>query len=301
MFSRTRISLVLALLLAMVVSVPAFAGGWAVITLDELPTNVVAGEPFTIGFTVLQHGKTPMNDLSPIIVANMYKEEEFKVIAKPEGEPGHYTATLTFPKEGDWQWSIQAFTMDQKMPVLSVAAPKVSVAVPVESPPEVKTSFAAPMTILGAAVLAVGLAGAFIGLRRRSRPVMALTVVCLLAGIALLIVGAGPASAVEAQTQSGVKVEKPAGDSSLSQVELGRQLFLAKGCITCHYNSKAASRSEHWTIETGAPDLSKFSASPEVLFIRLKDPSAAKSDSQMPNLDLTEVEIEALITFINSK
>ena len=57
MFNRFRISIALALLLSVVLAIPAFAGGWAIITLDELPTGVVAGEPLTIGFTVLQHGK----------------------------------------------------------------------------------------------------------------------------------------------------------------------------------------------------------------------------------------------------
>ena len=51
----------------------------------------------------------------------------------------------------------------------------------------------------------------------------------------------------------------------------------------------------------GAPNLSNFSASAEVLRIRLKDPKLAKSDSQMPNLHLADDEIEALIAFINSK
>lgn len=299
MFSRTRISLALAICLALVLAVPVFAGGWAVITLDELPANVVAGEPLTIGFTVLQHGKTPMTDLSPIVVANLHKDEEFKVIAEPDGEPGHYTATLIFPREGDWQWSIQAFTMDQKMPVLSVAAPPKAAANPQVVQAERAAPFASPTLILSAAVLALGLAGALIGLRRRSQPVIALTVVCLLAGLALLIAGTGSASAVEAQTQSKAEVVK--AESPVSQVEYGRQLFIAKGCITCHTNSKAASRSEHWTLEVGAPDLSNFSASPEVLFIRLKDPSSARSDTQMPDLGLKEFEIEALIAFINSK
>jgi cytochrome c2 len=102
--------------------------------------------------------------------------------------------------------------------------------------------------------------------------------------------------AVEAQSESS------SNESSLSQVEYGRQLFVAKGCITCHRNSRVENSSEYWTIEfTGATDLSKFSASPEVLFIRLKDPSSAKSDTQMPNLGLKKDEIEALIAFINSK
>ena len=51
----------------------------------------------------------------------------------------------------------------------------------------------------------------------------------------------------------------------------------------------------------GAPNLSKFSASPEALRLRLKDPASVKSDTNMPNLDLAEDEIEALIAFINSK
>ncbi len=59
---------------------------------------------------------------------------------------------------------------------------------------------------------------------------------------------------------------------------------------------------DYWTMDVkGATNLSSFSASPEILRIRLKDPSAAKSDTQMPQLNLSEAEIEALIAFINSK
>jgi hypothetical protein len=298
MIFRFRISLVLALLLSVVLVMPAFAGGWAVITLDELPSNVVAGEPFNVGFTVLQHGKTPMTDLSPTITANLYKDEEFVVTAKPEGKAGHYAATLTFPKEGDWRWSIQAFTMDQAMPTLSVAAPIPGAANPPVAKTKPATSFTSPMSIISIVALAVGLVGAVIAYRRRSRQVMALTVLCLLIGMALFIAVAGTASRVAAQAKSD---SEALNVSSASQVELGRQLFLAKGCITCHYNSKAASSSEYWTIEMGATNLSNFSANPEVIFMRLKDPSSVKSDTKMPNLDLTKVEIEALVAFINSK
>lgn len=301
MFRHSRNAMVIALLMSLLIAVPVFAGGWAVITLDELPTGVVAGEPLTIGFTVLQHGKTPMTDLSPIIVANLDKDTEFKIIAEEEGKPGHYSATLTFPEEGEWNWSIQAFTMDQKMPMLTVAAPVVAASNPPVVVEETAASFASPTILVSAAVLALGLAGAFVGVRRRSRPLLALTALCLLAGVVLLIAGAGATSNVEAQAKSEVAVVGSEGESSLSQVEYGRQLFIAKGCITCHVNTRAASRSEYWTIEMGATNLSNFSASPEVLFIRLKDPSAAKSDTQMPNLELKKEEIEALVAFINSK
>lgn len=295
MLPRIRNGLGFALLLALIFVIPAFAGGWAVITLDQLPSNIVAGEPFTVGFTVMQHGKTPMDGLYPTITAKLFKDQEIVFNAEPEGKPGHYTATVTLPKEGEWQWSIQAFTMDQAMPILSVA-PATNTA---SSPTAGEAGSAiSPMLLVGGFAIAVGLVGVVIAFRRRTRWVTALTVISLLAGISLLIAEADAASGTEAQAKS---ISETANDSSLSQVEMGRQLFIAKGCITCHYNSKAANSSEYWTIEMGAPNLSTFSANPEVIHMRLKDPSSVKSDTKMPTLNLSESEIEALVAFINSK
>jgi len=295
MFYRFRVSIALALLLSVVLAIPAFAGGWAVITLDELPTGVVAGEPLTIGFTVLQHGKTPMGGLDPTITATSSKSESFVVHAKPEGETGHYAAILTFPTEGNWNWSVQAFSMEQAMPVLSVAAP---IAGSVSQQPVAQATSTSPLLIVRILAFVIGLAGLVVAYQRKSRLAAALTVACLLVGVGSFVTGSSVPESVEAQSKSSAEA---ASAPSISQVELGRQLFLAKGCITCHYNSKAASESEYWTIDMGAPNLSKFSASPEVLRIRLKDPKMAKSDTQMPNLDLAEDEIEALIAFINSQ
>ena len=295
MVYRFRISIALALLLSVVLAIPAFAGGWAVITLDELPTGVVAGEPFNIGFIVLQHGKTPMDGLDPTITATSSNSESFVVHAKPDGETGHYAATLTLPKEGSWNWSIQAFSMEQAMPMLSVAAP---IAVPVGQQPVAETAPISAVWIVRVLALVIGLAGLVVAYQHKSRLAVGLTAVCLLVGVGSFVTGSSVSENVEAQSKSSAEA---AGDPSMSQVELGRQLFLAKGCITCHYNSKAASESEYWTIDMGAPNLSKFSASPEALRLRLNDPASVKSDTQMPNLDLADDEIEALIAFINSK
>ena len=295
MFYRFRISIALALLLSVVLAIPVFAGGWAVITLDEIPTGVVAGEPLTIGFTVLQHGKTPMEGLDPTITATSSNSESFMVHAKPEGETGHYAATLTFPAEGNWTWSIRAFSMEQVMPALSVTAPSAT------SANQQPVAVAAPISavlIVRVLALVIGLAGLVVAYQRKSRLAVGVTAVCLLVGLGSFVIGSGVPESVEAQSKSAVEA---ASAPSISQVELGRQLFLAKGCITCHYNSKAASESEYWTIDMGAPNLSKFSASPEALRLRLKDPTLVKSDTQMPNLGLKETEIEALIAFINSK
>lgn len=295
MFNRFRISIALALLLSVVLVIPVFAGGWAVIMLDEIPTGVVAGEPLTIGFTVLQHGKTPMEGLDPTITVTSSNSESFMVHAKPEGETGHYAATLTFPAEGNWTWSIRAFSMEQVMPALSVAA---SSATSANQQPVAVAAPISAVSIVRVLALVIGLAGLVVAYQRKSRMAAGVTAVCLLVGLGSFVTGSSVPESVEAQSKSVVEA---ASAPSISQVELGRQLFLAKGCITCHYNSKAASESEYWTIDMGAPNLSKFSASPEALRLRLKDPTLVKSDTQMPNLGLKETEIEALIAFINSK
>jgi len=161
---------------------------------------------------------------------------------------------------------------------------------------ERKTESISGLMLVRLSSLGIGLLALLVAFRSKSRVAMALTVLCLVVGAVTFLTGSA-VPAVEAQSKLSDEAMVP---SSISQVEYGRQLFIAKGCITCHYNSKAASSSEYWTIEMGAPNLSKFSASAEVIAMRLKDPTSVKSDTQMPNLNLKEVEIEALIAFINS-
>lgn len=293
---RFRIVIGLALLFAVGFAIPVLAGGWAVITLDELPLNVVADKQLTIGFTVLQHGRTPMTNLEPTVTTRSPSGKEMIFDATPEGQRGHYVATLMFPEEGEWEWSIQAFTMNQPMPMLMVGVSDVaSASQPVYTEP-VRAGIS-PLLILRTLALGIGLVGLVVAFRRRGRTTMALAAICLLVGFALFIAEGSSASGLEAQSKppSAAPV-----NSSLAQVELGRQLFLAKGCITCHINNRASLGSEYWTVPVGT-NLSNFSANPEVLFMRLKDPASVKSDTQMPNLDLTKVEIEALVAFINSK
>jgi len=294
MFSRFRVALSLALLLVVAFVTPVLAGGWAVITLDTLPSGVIAGEPITVGFMVLQHGKMPLADLYPTVTAQLSDSESFVVKAEAQGEPGHYTAVLNFPKEGNWQWSIQAFTMDQAMPELSVAAPMVASATPMPS----KVNLTSLMLVARISVLVVGLAGLVIAFRRKSRLAIGVTVLCLLLGLISFVTGSSLPVGVEAQSNPSVEASD---NTSISQIELGRRLFIAKGCITCHVNSKVEKVSTHWTIDMGAPNLSNFSADPDYLKKWLFNPSAVKPATQMPDLNLSENEIQALVAFINSK
>ena len=296
MVSRLRIALGMTLIFAFLFGTPVFAGGWAVITLDDLPTYIAAGEPLTVGFTVLQHGKTPLDGLEPTVTAYLNNEQKFVVEAEPDGPSGHYTAKLIFPKEGDWRWSIRAFGMEQLMPTLRISEPVVEVV----SQPDVKSESLAKsesmLRIVRLSALGVGLGGLIFAFRRRSRLGMALAVVCLSVGVGSFMT-APAVPAVEAQVESSSEV---LSESSVSQVELGGQLFVAKGCIACHANNKVENASDYWRTDAG-PNLTTFSASPEALRLRLKDPSSVKSDTQMPDLNLSEFEIEALIVFINSK
>lgn len=298
MISKLRIAIGLVLVSTLIFAIPVFAGGWAVITLDELPTGIVAGEPLTIGFTVLQHGRTPLAGLDPTISAALPGKAKIVAEARDEGEEGHYTATLTFPVEGEWRWSIQAFSMDQPMPSLQVAAAVAKVeSQPVVGSEPVPAPAVSLLTVVRLSALGVGLAGLVLVFRRRTRLAAGLVVVSLLVGLgSFAAVPAVPE--VEAQSPSSSKVEGK--EMSISQEEQGEQLFVAKGCITCHSNAKVSDSSGHMKINAG-PDLTKFSASPEALRLRLKDPASVKSDTQMPNLDLTADEIEALIAFINSE
>jgi len=296
MFSKFQKAMGISLFFALLFVIPVFAGGWAIITLDDLPLNVKAGKPVKIGFMVLQHGQRPINGLEPTVTARLSLKDKIVVNAIPEGRSGHYTAMLIFPKEGNWEWSIQAFTMDQKMPALTVAASVVDVASQSSAKDESTTNPVPLLNIARSSVLGIGLAGLVFAIRRKSRFAIALTVVCLLIGVgSFVMVPAVPA--VEAQ---GEALPKAINESSVSQVEIGRQLFIAKGCITCHFNDKATIDAD-MTILMDAPNLSKYSGSPEYLRMRLDDPASVKADTWMPDLNLSDAEIEALIAFINSK
>lgn len=83
----------------------ASAGGWAVASLDEMPA-ATAGGSVDVGFTVLQHGKTPAvldSDVGIELVLADGTMDFFPAVA--DGTPGHYVASVTFPNAaGSYQW-----------------------------------------------------------------------------------------------------------------------------------------------------------------------------------------------------
>jgi cytochrome c2 len=279
MFIRIRNALVMAVSILLFTSIHILAGGWAVITLDELPGPVRAGQPFAVGFIVRQHGHTPMGSLDPIITAQLTNSGKPLVVhAKPQGNMGHYVATLVLPKAGTWNWSIQAFSMDQPLPPLTVIAASTKT-----NPPTL------PYLWIGLLGLVLGLIGLLISFRQGKRWAAALAVIGLILTSMAFSGAAKPASHVEGQMETNI-----------SQAELGQQLFVTKGCVTCHVNNRLANMPQYDSFNVG-PNLTNLAAQPKFLQAWLADPPALKPDTQMPNLNLSEEEINALVAFLTSK
>jgi cytochrome c551/c552 len=85
----------------------AHSGGWATITVKELPDYVVARQPSDLAFTVRQHGVQPMNDLSPVIEARAGKVRTTAKAVRGTA-PGEYVVALNLPEPGEWTVTIHS-------------------------------------------------------------------------------------------------------------------------------------------------------------------------------------------------
>ena len=73
-------------------------GGWAVVTVKDLPEYVVAGRQYTLEFQVRQHGRTLLNGLHPRLEMRNTQRDLGSVAAVPKRqEDGTYTVTFTAP------------------------------------------------------------------------------------------------------------------------------------------------------------------------------------------------------------
>jgi cytochrome c oxidase subunit 2 len=94
-----------------------------------------------------------------------------------------------------------------------------------------------------------------------------------------------------------------------TSADAGRTLFLTKGCSSCHQheglNLARVSAVGGQTVaeilgELGAPDLTHYQPNPDFVREWLQDPAAIRPNTAMPDLGLTEDEIEALLAFLHT-
>lgn len=90
------------------------------------------------------------------------------------------------------------------------------------------------------------------------------------------------------------------GIARFSEVERGRRLFAAQGCVTCHVHRDVELKGQ---LSDFGPDLTGRRFPAEYLMRFLKDPSIKPTTNgkSMPNLALREKEIVPLIAFINDE
>ena len=107
--NRLSRALAAALLLLGLTLTSAQAGGWATIVADSTnPPQANAGEKFTFGFTVLQHGVTPAGWVGATFVGiNTTTGARVEAKATNQGADGHFVATVTLPSAGSWTWQVE--------------------------------------------------------------------------------------------------------------------------------------------------------------------------------------------------
>ena len=165
-------TLVLAAMFALALSSPALGGGWAVTTLDSVPDGFEAGQTYSIGYTIRQHGVTPVSvDRTEIRVTHSDSGKRLSFRGVPEGPVGHYVAKVTIPAAGTWTWDVtqgpfEAHPLGKitvSMPgTAAVAATPAAVAAP-QAVTIAKTAPAAPEAAGPNALLVAGLLLALAG------------------------------------------------------------------------------------------------------------------------------------------
>lgn len=96
------------ILLSAAVVVPAglMAGGWAVVTVENPPERLVVGTPYTIEYSVRQHGKELLSGLRGTIEARAGAQvvsADAKALSA-----GKYSASLTVPSAGAWTITVNS-------------------------------------------------------------------------------------------------------------------------------------------------------------------------------------------------
>jgi cytochrome c2 len=290
MTRKLRISLftIWMILVSSIAAPGALAGGWAMVTLDSLPVQPRAGEMLKLGFMVRQHGVTPVSEpLNPYLSAqNRDTGDLLRVDAQQEGRVGHYVVEVVFPSAGTWDWKIapEPFPAipERLEPLVVLSAP----ATLADSQREAQDSLPVMAGWLGvlAAMSVFGL-GLYLG-RNGPRWKVGVVVGSLFLVTLPMIFLLWP-SAIADETGSTQDFTRNA--------EYGRALFSAKGCVACHMYSPISNSIPGPLL---GPNLTDYWPEPDFTRRWLRDPRAVRPDTRMPDLDLSDAEIEALIVFL---
>ncbi len=105
-------------------SVTSARGGWAVTTIDSVPTPI-PGQPIDVEFTIRQHGVTPVDLDEGVSITVTSADRTNQVFpATTTDLVGHYVAAVIFPAAGDFTWSVQqGWFAPQDLGTITVGSP----------------------------------------------------------------------------------------------------------------------------------------------------------------------------------
>ena len=133
MMNRKQMVIGITVLIALCLTfVSALAGGWAVITVENLPGEVRAGENMHLEFSVRQHGRELTSHVTPVLRAhNPATGESLTVDAAALPQKGYFAVDVIFPSEGQWQVSLDPVVLAGQLDllpltVLPAAAPSLN-------------------------------------------------------------------------------------------------------------------------------------------------------------------------------
>jgi hypothetical protein len=158
--------LLLVLAVAAAVAAPAAnAGGWATVGLSSLPpSGLDANQAWPVDITVLQHGRTPLAGVTPIV---RIRDDGGKVVksftAQPTGKTGVYHAVIKFPGSGTFSYEVYDGFVTYGGAQTHTFKP-VRIGTPSDSFPYL------PLGIAAALVLALGAATTVVWRRRAHEP-----------------------------------------------------------------------------------------------------------------------------------
>jgi hypothetical protein len=104
MTMRTLLALGVALA-ALTVAGPALGGGWATVGVSPMAPDE-AGAVWKMKLNIKQHGRTPLEGLSPLVIISNGEGRTETIQATATGEPGIYAAEVVFPTAGTWTYRI---------------------------------------------------------------------------------------------------------------------------------------------------------------------------------------------------
>jgi len=112
-------------------------GGWAVVTVDDLPEYLTVGQPTKIAFVVRQHGMTLMGDVRPDVVATDGKTT-VRATNPTMASAGHFAANLVVPSAGKWTVTVNSGWGKSAVTLYPISAIAAGATPPAPAPAEVR-------------------------------------------------------------------------------------------------------------------------------------------------------------------